>query len=150
MSEKLFTPEQIEELHKSPYVASVSPKLVRFTPEFKERFINEYGEGKTPSSIVAGMGIDPHILGRSRIYGIKNHVRAQAKREERFSDRRVFQLQSRSAATVNQKIAQMEHELVYIRQELEFIKKIMAVDRKALRECQQMQRLKKNLELSEK
>ncbi len=124
----MFTSEEINELKKNIYVSSVSFKMVRFTPEFKQRFIDEYESGKTPFRIISDMGIDPHILGENRLTGIRQHVQEQSKREIGFK-RNI--LPRSLSLTENQKIGRLEHELTYLRQELEFIKKILYANKKA-------------------
>lgn len=39
MSQKLFTPEQIEQLKQNPFTATITARVIRFTPEFKEKFL---------------------------------------------------------------------------------------------------------------
>jgi len=59
MSISLLTPEAIEDLKKSPYVANVSEKVVRFTEEFKEIFWAKYQKGVAAPIILEQLGIDP-------------------------------------------------------------------------------------------
>lgn len=153
MSEKLFTPEEIIALKENPYVYRVTARMISFTAEFKERFLAEYERGKTPASIITGAGIDPQVLGNSRITGILLHVKDQAKRAERFENKRTYQPSSISgnrAMTANQKIVKLEHQLAYTRQELEFLKKIILADREAQRVWVSKQRPESSSDSSKK
>lgn len=48
MSKKLFTEKEMNILTKNPYVKSVTPKGITYTDEFKELFIAQNEQGKTP------------------------------------------------------------------------------------------------------
>ena len=76
---KFFTSIQVEQLKKNKYVKHVSEKSITYTEEFKEVFIDEYNLGKIPSQILIEMGFDLKVLGQSRIDGISERVRKQAK-----------------------------------------------------------------------
>ena len=70
MGKNYFTQEQVEQLRKNKYVKHVSEKSITYNKEFKETFMLEYNNGKLPSIILAEMGFDTGILGRSRIHAI--------------------------------------------------------------------------------
>lgn len=73
------------------------------------------------------MGINPETLGESRVVSVRMHVMEQAKSGYGFTDRkaqwRPGMVRGR-AKTTEDKIARLEHELAYTRQELEFVKKL--------------------------
>jgi len=132
MKVKLFTTQEIMALKLSPYVAEANERYVFFSAEFKQRFYNEYKSGKKLRVIVEGMGIDPDILGMTRIYGIKSHIISEAKGERGFSDIRYSPLRDKLfGMSPEDKIKKLEYELAYTRQELDFVKKIIAADQKA-------------------
>ncbi len=79
MGKNYFTSEQVEQLKKNKYVKHVSEKSITYTEEFKEVFIDEYNLGKIPSQILIEMGFDLKVFGQSRIDGISERVRKQAK-----------------------------------------------------------------------
>ena len=139
------THQEILILKQNPYVSYVAARIIRFTSEFKERFFEEYELGKSPAAIITGMGIDTKMLGSSRISGIRFHVLEQAKRPERFEHKLANMPRSISGnrtTTTNYKIAQLEHELAYTRQELDFLKKIILTDREMQRAWESKQRRK--------
>ena len=88
MGKNYFTSKQVEQLKKNKYVKHVSEKLITYTEEFKEVFIDEYNLGKIPSQILIEMWFDLKVLGQSRIDGISERVRKQAIRSEGFKDTR--------------------------------------------------------------
>ena len=132
MPAKLFSSKEIMELKTNPYVVDVTERFVYFSAEFKQRFYEEYSEGKKLKKIMEGMQIDPNILGMTRIYGIRKHIIDEAKSGRGFSDFRDNPLRDKLLhMSPEDKIKQLEHELAYTRQELDFVKKIIAVNREA-------------------
>jgi len=69
----------MSELRKSKYVLDVSPSIVHFSAEFKEEFWNALLQGKLPKDIVRSLGINPEILGESRLGGLKSMIRNEVK-----------------------------------------------------------------------
>jgi transposase-like protein len=135
MAVKLFSEGEILELRASPYVVGVTERFVYFSAEFKQRFYEEYKSGKKPKRIIADLGLSPDILGKSRIYGLKRHVIEEVKRGRGFSDLRNSPFKDKPAdVSPEEKISRLEHELAYTRQELEFVKKIVAANRDAAKE----------------
>lgn len=51
MARKVFTDEEIEMLRKNPYTYVVTPKMIKFTQEFKELFWKEYQNDVKPGKI---------------------------------------------------------------------------------------------------
>jgi hypothetical protein len=78
------------------------------------------------------MGIDPDALGANRLSGIRRRVLEEAEAGQGFSD---FSgrglLGEPTAVSPEDRIKWLEHELAYTRQELDFVKKIIAAAEKA-------------------
>ena len=136
-----FSPEEIEQLSSNRYVKSISPSTVRFTEDFKQYFLDRRSEGATSAQIFLECGIDPAILGESRIDGFRYMVKKQASREGGFTDRNVQGRRfaaPRAAKPANEsdaeKLRRLEHELAYTRQEVEFLKKLQMADMEARRQ----------------
>lgn len=132
-----FTKEQVEHLRVNHYVKSVSISTIRFTEEFKRFFYNKHEAGTSARAIFLECGIDPEILGDSRIEGFCYTINKHAKRETGFTDNR--QCNRRLSAksddgSVETRIKQLEHELAYTRQEVEFLKKMQLADMEARRQ----------------
>ena len=84
MARKPLNAEEIAELRSSPYVASVIGNKISFTPEFKRMAYDQITSGKTMREVFEGHGIDPEILGDSRIWAFTQKLRAKAERDEGF------------------------------------------------------------------
>ena len=67
MANRKFTEQEMLTLRNSKYVLDVSPSIVHFSAEFKKLFWEELSKGRLPREIVSTLGIDPDILGDSRI-----------------------------------------------------------------------------------
>lgn len=153
MTKHDISQEDVITLRGNPYVSTVSARQINFTVEFKQRFFNEFQSGKSPSKILRDMGINPDMLGTSRVYGIRQHVMEQIKRGCGFTDRKENKFSDMDvmrARTSEEKIARLEHALAYTQQELEYIKKIIFADREARREWEAKQAPMSNSESSEK
>ena len=133
----LFTKEQIDHLQVNHYVKSISSSTIRFTEEFKKYFYQKYHSGMTARQIFTECGIDPDILGESRIEGFRYTLDKQAKRDSGFADNRssnYLRPSKEGEVTVETRLKQLEHELAYTRQEVEFLKKLQMADMEARRQ----------------
>jgi hypothetical protein len=128
-----FTEPEIEILSASPHVRKVTEKTISYTPEFKALFWEKYEAGNSPPDIFEEAGFDLDILGDSRIFGLLTAIR----REKVIAEQTEKIASQGSAATSNKKIIgeinekeirKLMHQVAYMSQELEFIKKIMKAD----------------------
>lgn len=135
MAKKELNTEELAELRDSPYVDRIVSGRIHYTPEFKREAYRLLMEGRTMRSIFEEHGIDPEILGDKRIWAFSNKLRAKADRDEGFADLRKNNSRKPSNQTPEQALAarveQLEHELAYTRQEVEFLKKIHTADLEA-------------------
>ena len=134
MKWKSFSTEEIATLRSNPYTYKVTDRTIAFTVEFKEIFYTRLQEGITPSTIVSELGYDPEILGYSRIWGISQHVRAEADSGEGFHEGRGKQVKKATAVEISEMsnsraLIKMQNEINFLRQEMDFLKKIMQADR---------------------
>jgi hypothetical protein len=152
MNSKEFTPEEVSKLQSNPYVKHVTPKTVQFTVAFKERFWSEYNAGRSPRNIVVSMGLDPAMLGASRLNGIVNHIRDEANSGIGFREGRTQRQYDTdlSDLTPSRAMVYMQHQIAYLQQELEFIKKIILAERKGNRKCSSRGAPESNLKSSGK
>lgn len=133
MGVNYFTDEQIEILRSNPYIEKVSNKSIKYSKQFKEEFWILYSNGELPSQILIKFGIDPKILGQRRISNIVHRTKMEANRLEGFEDTRKNN-RGKSATkqmTAEEKIAYLEHKVAYQQQEIDFLKKIRFVEKKA-------------------
>lgn len=135
MPRNYFTDEQIEELSKNKYVLKVSKANIVFTDEFKITFLELLNSGDTPIVALTKLNIDPKVLGRRRIHGLTERIRKFSKRSEGFSRKK----NSSAGKPRKKKVPSFENDkqaLEYykeyaskLEQELEFVKKIQALEK---------------------
>ena len=133
MSRNTFTKREIQLLKNNPYTYRVTESQIFYTKEFKEEFWRRYQEGESPRHIVEALGYDPDILGTARLSGLQINIKKQANRPEGFSEGKGRRKQLKSGLysveenPSDETIIKMQHELLYLRQEVEFLKKITSL-----------------------
>ena len=135
MAKKQLNAEEIAELRECPFVSSITSGKIRFTSEFKRMAYIQLINGKSMREIFEENGIDPEILGNARIWGFAEKLRMNADREGGFEDQRSRNSRKPAKGTkeqaLSERVEQLEHELAYTRQEVEFLKKIHMADLEA-------------------
>ena len=149
MSKKTHTnplsKREVEELRKNPYIASVTANTVRFTEAFKKKKKKKKSQGVPVSETMRKCGIDPEVLGASRVEGFSYSLNKKAKQESGFADGRSENYRrppKTGEETVEQRIRQLENELAYTRQEVEFLKKLQAANMEAQKQWESRHRQK--------
>ena len=124
MAEKSCTLQEREILRLSPHVTTVTKTIIMFTPEFKRVAYTLLMRGRKMRDILREYSINPDILGETRIMGIAQRIRAMGKREEGFTDLRIKNThqppKESPEEALEDRVTQLEHELAYTRQEVEF------------------------------
>ena len=136
---------EIETLRKNPNVAAVSVTTVKFTEEFKRIIYEGKKQGISVSATLRQNGIDPEMLGSSRVEGLSHSLNKKAKQQNSFADRRSENYRrppKTGEETVEQRIRQLENELAYTRQEVEFLKKLQAANMEAQKQWESKHRQK--------
>jgi hypothetical protein len=129
MARKKFTEEEMALLRVSPYVLDVSPSIVHFSAEFKEKFWEGVVSKKELREIVVELGIDPDILGESRVNGLKTMIREEVRAGKGFRDLRTYGSYLDVYTNPEAKVKHLEQVLAYKDQEIEFLKKIVSLGR---------------------
>lgn len=124
MANRKFTESEMEQLRASSYVLSVSPSIVHFSAEFKEEFWIKLVAGAKPYDIVRELGIDPEVLGKNRVEGLKGMITREVKAGNGFRDLRTQEQLITGFMSDEVKIRRLEQQLVYKEQEIEFLKKL--------------------------
>ena len=125
-----FTPEQIQLLAANPFTFKVEPRHIWFTLEFKNLFLARYEAGETSMEIFESCGYDSAILGIHRIYNYPRHLRTQLASgvplTEGPANRRLAAPSDVDYNTMpaQQSVAAMQREITYLRQQIDFLKKI--------------------------
>ncbi len=144
-----FTDEQMKQLRKSPYIRKVTKKTVSYTLTFKELFWKRYNEGTSPPQIFDEAGLDVDVLGDTRVYGLLTMLRRTKQRGVPFTDGREPQQPAKKEQPYEPipkpprmpplkkyvvgkldegDVRQLMHQVAYLTQEMEFLKKIMSPD----------------------
>ena len=124
---KEYTPKQIKELKANPYTLNVTKSKLYFTAKFKEDFWISYQAGNAPRKILLDFG-------QKQIDDIVQRIKRQALSGNGFTEGENRQKRIPMKATNEedlsspQSIERMQNELLYLRQEVEFLKKIIIAD----------------------
>ena len=136
---------EVDQLRKNPYIASVTANTVRFTEAFKELAYKKKCRGVPVAETMQQCGIEPEVLGASRVEGFSYTLNKKAKQENGFSDGRSENYRrppKTGEETVEQRVRQLENELAYTRQEVEFLKKLQAANMEAQKQWESRHRQK--------
>lgn len=125
-----FTAEQVEQFKRNQFVSYVSSTTIRFTDVFRTYFEDSRAKGKTVRQIFIEAGIDPDVLGVSRIEGFCYNLNKKKRKKEDFTKVPYTRIVP-NPNTTEDRIKVLEHELAYTRQEVEFLKKIYLADLEA-------------------
>lgn len=125
MAKKPFTDEEVKILLENPYTATVTTSYISFTKEFKELFWTDYCNGLPAKTIFRQYGYAPELLGDSRVNGFVYNLTAKNKKNpDALKPRGYVTVDPANPETA---IKQLEHEVQYLRQEVEFLKKISSL-----------------------
>ena len=126
-----FNQEEIRILKENPNTASVTPSRLSVTLEAKKTILELYQSGWTPRRIIEELGYDPAMLGKQRTSNIVRNVRREAESKyglhegylrtsgTRMSEEEIEQLECNPGS-----YAKLKNEVIYLRKEVEFLKKI--------------------------
>ena len=121
--------EQIERLKKSKYVVSVNENQVNFTDEFKQLALQEWNSGVCPKEIFDKYDIGYAVLGGCRS---RNNLRRWEKQESRLEGFQRIKGSGRpkkpTFSSVEEENKYLKDQLEYQRQEIEFLKKLKALE----------------------
>ena len=137
---KEYTPKQIKKLEANPYTLKVTKNKLYFTIKFKEDFWINYQAGNAPRKILSDLGYDLEYFGQKQIDSIVQRIKKEALsgngfREGENRERRIpVKATNREELSSPQSIDRMQNELLYLRQEVEFLKKIIMTNNSKKRE----------------
>jgi hypothetical protein len=133
---KIFTDKEIEILAANKFTARVTKRQISYTLEFQNLFLAMYDEqGKTCCEIFTELGYDVGILGKSRVHTYPKLLREKLKNTGGLRKRTRETVTPPTNIDYNmmpsiKSVAAMQHELLYLRQQLDFLKKITDLDNK--------------------
>jgi hypothetical protein len=129
---KRFTPEEVRQLSDNPYTLSVTENRISFTLEAKKKILELFGLGKSLRQTLTEMGYDVEVLGHGRMKSIIKNIQAEAESEEglhqgykREVKRKQLSTEELNSLGVDEmSVIKLRNEVVYLRAEVEFLKKI--------------------------
>ena len=136
-----YTAREMKLLKANPYTFKVTKNKLYFTVEFKEAFWTAYQAGMAPRKILADFGYDLEMFGQKQIDSIVQRVKREAQsgngfRQGENHDRRKRDNLSIPKGTTIESQEALENilnEVKYLRQEVEFLKKISRTENIARR-----------------
>lgn len=124
---KEYTKKEMKILEDNPYTLRVTKNKLSHTAEFKKIFWTKYQAGESPRKILTDLGYAPNMFGQKRIDSLVQHIKKQALSGNGFSEgsnrTKRIKIISNEEFTP-ESFAQMQHEVLYLKQEVEFLKKI--------------------------
>lgn len=136
-----YTAKEMKQLKANPYTFKVTKHKLYFTSEFKQEFWTGYLAGEAPRKLLKDFGYDLALFKQKQIDSIVQSIKRQAESGEGFSQ---GENHSRRAGYGNDHVdknennqtdysdphvvARLDAEVKYLRQEVEFLKKIVKSD----------------------
>ena len=123
-----YTKKQQKELEKNPYTYKVTDNRIFFTKEFKQTFWIKYNPGVSPRAILQDIDYDLSYFNQGQIDNIVQHLKKKSIAGESFTEG--YSKEKRPNIKLPQPdnslqtIQQMQNEITYLRQEVEFLKKV--------------------------
>ena len=133
MSKLKFSEEDINKLKDNPYIKNISEKAITYADEFKEKFIELYNKGTIPTEIFRICEIYPEIVGQNRIDTFSRRVKQKYRNGNILEDERKGKSgrPKTKELSKDEEIQQLKHKIKYQEQQIEFLKKISFVEKKA-------------------
>ena len=116
---KKYTQKQIKELKQNPYI---------FTVEFKKIFWRKYQAGMSPRAIFKELDYSLDYFGQKQIDSIVQRIKKEAMAgefTEGYSRNNRMKIKESEEDISPQNIKQIQNELLYLRQEVDFLKKVL-------------------------
>ena len=129
---KKYTQKQIKELKANPYTLQVDDKRIFFTIEFKKVFWTKYQSGMSPRAIFKELNYNLDYFGQKQIDSIVQRVKKEAlagEFTEGYQRYKRMKIKEPELSNPEQALQQMQHEMLYLRQEVEFLKKVLKKDK---------------------
>lgn len=138
---KEYTAKEMKRLKANPYTFKVTKNKLYFTVEFKKAFWTAYQAGMAPRKILEDLGYDLEIFGQKQIDSMVQGIKRQARSGSGFREgenrerRRKAEPSMPEGAPIESKeaLASVLNEVKYLRQEVEFLKKIVKAEHTAAR-----------------
>lgn len=129
---KKYTKKQIKELKENPYTLKINEQRIFFTIEFKKVFWTKYQAGMSPRKILKELNYNLEYFGQKQIDSITQRVKEEALNgefTEGYSRINRMKIKEPEGEITVQNIKQMQHELLYLKQEVDFLKKVLKMEK---------------------
>ena len=138
---KEYTAKEMKLLKANPYTFKVTKNKLYFTIEFKEAFWTAYQAGMAPRKILGDLGYDVEMFGQKQIDSMVQSMKRQAesgngfKQGENRTRRKKDELKILEGSSTESKetLESILNEVKYLRQEVDFLKKIVKTENTAKR-----------------
>ena len=124
-----YTKKQQEELMKNKYTFKVQKDRIFFTKEFKQLFWNKYQAGVSPRKAIEQLGYDLKYFNQGQVDNLVQHLRKKSIAGEEFPEGHKRERRPSIAPppidNSEQSMQYLQHEITYLRQEVEFLKKVL-------------------------
>ena len=138
---KEYTAKEMKLLGANPYTFKVTKKKLYFTVEFKEAFWTAYQAGMAPRKILEDLGYDLEMFGQKQIDSMVQGMKRQAESGRGFQQGENRTRRKKDGLSVPKgasegsegTLANILNEVKYLRQEVEFLKKIVRTENTAMR-----------------
>lgn len=126
---KTFSAYEMEILRQNPYTYRVRSRQIMFTAAFKEIFWCRYQAGDDVVQIFESLGYDPLVLGYTRMHSVAQNLRKTAESGREFTSGHSARQGTQAGKSVDTKatsgeVDALRHEVAYLRQHVEFLKKL--------------------------
>lgn len=128
---KRYTQKQIKELSENIYTFKVDDKRIFFSIEFKKIFWTKYQAGMSPRAILKDLNYDLDFFTQGQVDNIVQRVKKEALTgdfTEGYSRNNRMKIKEPPNDITPQNIKQMQNELLYLRQEVDFLKKVLKTE----------------------
>ena len=125
---KKYTKKQIKELKQNSYTLQVDEQRIFFTIEFKKAFWTKYQAGMSPRSIFRELNYNLENFGQKQIDSIVQRIKKEALNgefTEGYNRINRVKIKETTSEITPQNLKQMQNELLYLRQEVDFLKKVL-------------------------
>jgi len=128
-------------LKANPYTFKVTKNKLYFTIEFKETFWTAYQAGMAPRKILEDLGYDLQMFGQKQIDSMVQSIKRQAQSRSGFRQGENRTRRKKDGLSIpegvpiesEEALASILNEVKYLRQEVEFLKKIVKTENTAAR-----------------
>ncbi len=125
-------------LEGSPYIVAITDDRVIWKKNFMNEFCAAYDQGVPAKHFLKEHGIDPDILGNGRV----THFRVYYHRNWKplHAPIEVTNGTQSKAMSSGTKLTRLEHDVAFLTQEVEYLKKIFIADNKQFAETRRLRK----------